>query len=117
MTPWAKAPFDERIKTFSRRSLRITVCRTASRATGLLAAVQTASSRRPGMIVVLHEIKTMFRQIYLTDARWNRTLHPRGWGTRPANGKATSRLSGPPDSTTRPGLMTAATRTRNLCRH
>ena len=72
MTPWAKALFDERIKTFSRDDpenycLPDGVPRYWAAGGGPNRIVQT-----PGMIVVLHEIKTMFRQIYLDG----RTLEP-----------------------------------------
>ena len=72
MTPWAQALFDDRIKTFSRDDpenycLPDGVPRYWAAGGGPNRIVQT-----PGMIVVLHEIKTMFRQIYLDG----RTLEP-----------------------------------------
>ena len=60
MTPWAKALFDERIKTFGRDDpenycLPDGVPRYWAAGGGPNRIVQT-----PGMIVVLHEVKTMF---------------------------------------------------------
>ena len=72
MTPWSKALYDERTKNFSRDDpenycLPDGVPRYWAAGGGPNRIIQTT-----GMIVILHEIKSMFRQIYMDG----RTLQP-----------------------------------------
>jgi hypothetical protein len=78
MTPWAKALFDERTKTFSRDDPENSCLPDGVPRYWAAGATPSRIVQTPGMIVVLYEIKTMFRQIYM-DGRTLRSDAPPSW--------------------------------------
>ena len=70
----------------------------------------------PGLVVILDELMTLFRQIFMDGRELpNGSLNRRGWDTRSVGGKATRWLFTPRVSTTKPGSMAAAIRIAKTC--
>jgi hypothetical protein len=72
MTPWAKALYDERTKNFSRDDPENYCLPDGVPRYWAAGGTPSRIIQTTGMIVILHEIKTMFRQIYMDG----RTLQP-----------------------------------------
>ena len=69
----------------------------------------------PGMMLMLYEGFTTYRQISPTAARFLKTRSPRGWDTRSANGMGTLSWWIRSASTIVPGWITRAARTATPC--
>ena len=78
MTPWGKALYDERTKTFSRDDPENYCLPDGVPRYWAAGATPSRIIQTTGMIVVLYEIKTMFRQIYM-DGRTLRPDAPPTW--------------------------------------
>src|SRR5437667_10323941 len=114
MPPWGKALYDERTKTFSRDDPENYCLPDGVPRYWAAGGTPSRIIQTTGMIVVLYEIKTMFRQIYM-DGRTLRPDAPPTWlGYSTGSGRATFWEAEPLDLMIRPGSTTMATRNRNL---